>query len=240
MSILNDLWSDLAALLFPPRCAACGEPLVPGEETLCTFCRTTAPLTGYWREADNPVVRRFWGQIPVVQASAMLFYVHQSGWQRLIHGFKYHGLHRAAQAMGAWYGRLLAQSGLYADVEAVVPLPLHPLKRIRRGYNQAEVLAEAIAAQLGVGVERRSLRRRRNTASQARKARHERAGNVAGAFAVRRPEPFAGRHILLVDDVMTTGSTLTACAEAILEAAPDCRISIAVLAVSQREIGLRE
>lgn len=240
MSILNDLARDIASLLFPARCAVCGEPLSHGEQTVCTLCRATAPLTGYWREADNPVVRKCWGMIPVEQASGFLFFVHASGWRRLIHNFKYRGAWHTARAMGEWYGRHLAESGLYDGVEVVVPLPLHPVKRCRRGYNQSEYLAEGIAAQLGVGIDRHSVRRTRNTASQALKPRRERAGNVEGAFSVRRPERLAGRHILLVDDVMTTGSTLLSCAAEILRAAPDCRISIAAFAVSQRELGVKE
>lgn len=240
MSILSDIWHDLASLFFPRRCAVCGEPLVAGERLLCTLCRTTAPLTGYWREADNPVVRKCWGTIPVVQASGFLFFVHASGWRRMIHGFKYRGAWRTARALGEWYGRCLAESGLYDDVEVVVPLPLHPRKRCRRGYNQSEYIAEGIASQLGVKVDRGSVVRTRNTASQALQLRHERPRNVEGAFAVRHPERLAGRHLLLVDDVMTTGSTLLSCAGEVVRVVPDCRISVAVLAVSQRELGVRE
>jgi len=240
MSTLSDLLRDAAALLFPPVCCACGRPLVRGERTLCTYCRMSAPLTGYWNRPDNPVWQKFGGLVPVVQASGFLFFVHGSGWRRLIHGFKYRGAWRSARDMGAWYGQYLADSGLYASVDAVVPLPLHPFKRMLRGYNQSEYLAEGIAGQLGVGVDRSSVFRRRNTASQALRPRRERAGNVAGAFEVRHPERLAGRHILLVDDVMTTGSTLVACIEAILRAAPDCRVSVAALAVSRRELGVKE
>lgn len=239
MSILSDLARDIASLLFPPRCAVCGEPLARGERTVCTFCRVTAPLTGYWREADNPVVRKCWGMLPVEQASGFLFFLHASGWRRLIHGFKYRGAWRTARAMGEWYGRHLRESGLYDSVEVVVPLPLHPFKRCRRGYNQSEYIAEGIAAQLGVGVDRRSVRRKRNTAAQALKPRRERARNVEDAFAVRHPDRLEGRHVLLVDDVMTTGSTLAACAAAILQTAPGCRVSVAALAVSRRELGIK-
>lgn len=240
MSILSDLLSDAAALFFPPRCPVCGGMLRRGERLVCTLCRTTAPLTGFWREADNPVVRKFDGLVPVERASGFLFYVHGSGWRKLIHGFKYRGSWRAARLMGEWYGRCLAESGLYDGVDCVVPLPLHPLKRLRRGYNQSEYLAEGIAAQLGIEVDRRSVCRVRNTATQALKPRRERAGNVENAFAVRRPERLAGRHVLLVDDVLTTGSTLAACAAGILSRVPDCRISIAALAVSRRELGIAE
>ena len=135
MSILNELLRDVASLFFPARCAVCGEPLSAGERCVCTLCRATAPLTGYWREADNPVVRKCWGLLPVVQASGFLFFVHGSGWRQLIHGFKYRGSWRTAREMGEWYGRYLRESGLYDDVECVVPLPLHPFKRCRRGYN---------------------------------------------------------------------------------------------------------
>lgn len=240
MSILSDLWSDLRALLFPPHCVVCGQMLAEGERSICTLCRLTAPLTGYWRETDNPVARKCRDQIPVYRASGFLFFRHASGWRRSIHGFKYRGAWRTARVLGEWYGSELARSGLYDDVDTVVPLPLHPFKRLRRGYNQSEYIAAGIAAQLGVGMDRRSVRRCRNTASQALKPRKERAGNVEGAFRVRHPERLSGRHVLLVDDVMTTGSTLLACAEEILRSAPDCRVSIAALAVSHRELGGKE
>lgn len=236
MSILSDLARDFVALLFPPRCAVCDEPLQRGERCICTLCRATAPLTGYWREADNPVFRKSWGLVPLHRASGFLYFVRGSGWRRMIHGFKYRGAWRTARIMGEWYGAELARSGLYDDVDAVVPLPLHPFKRCRRGYNQSEYIAEGIAAALGVGVERHSVVRRRNTASQALRSHRERAANVEGAFAVRRLDRLRGRHLLLVDDVMTTGSTILSCAGEMLRAVPDCRVSIAVLAVSRREL----
>lgn len=239
MSILNDLVRDLMSLLSPPRCPVCGEPLARGEHVVCTYCRATAPLTGFWHEADNPVFRKFWGLVPIERASGFLFFVHGSGWRNLIHGFKYRAAWRSARAMGEWYGRCLKESGLYDDVDLVVPLPLHPLKRIRRGYNQSEYIAEGIAAQLGVGIDRRSVRRRRNTAAQTLKPRRERARNVEDAFAVRRPGQLEGRHILLIDDVLTTGSTLASCAAEILRAVPACRVSIAALAVSKHELGMK-
>ena len=240
MSTRSDWLHSLLRLLFRERCAVCDAELSACERTICTLCRATAPLTGYWTQADNPIWRRCRELLPVHRASGFLFFRQGSGWQRLIHGFKYRGAWRTARTLGEWYGRELKASGLYNDVDAVIPLPLHPLKRLRRGYNQSEYIAEGIAAQLGIPVDRTSVYRRRNTAEQALRSRRERAGNVEGAFAVRHPDRLAGRHVLLTDDVMTTGSTLLACVEAILAAAPDCRISIAALAVVHHEWGMKE
>ena len=239
MSILSELLGDVASLFFSSACPVCGEPFRTGEQGVCSFCRATAPLTGFWHEACNPVFRKFEGLVPLERASGFLYYLHDSGWRRAIHSFKYRGAWRTARALGDWYGHALAESGLYGTVDAVVPLPLHPLRLLRRGYNQSEHLAAGIAAQLGVPLDSRSVRRCRHTKKQALRSRCERPGNVAGAFAVRRPERLAGKHLLLVDDVLTTGSTLASCAEAILRAVPDCRLSVAALAVSYRETGPR-
>lgn len=239
MSILSDGWRALKGLFFPPLCAVCGAPLEPSEQTLCMLCRVTAPLTNYESEWGNPVEQRLSALVPIEHASAMLFFRRQGGWQQLIHDFKYHDRWRTAFELGRWYGNRLKNSGMYADVEVVIPMPLHPLKQLRRGYNQATYLAEGIACELGVSVDRRAVRRTRNTSSQAQTPRHQRAANVEGAFAVRDPERLAGRHLLLVDDVFTTGSTVAALIEALRAELPDARISVAALAVSQREIGIK-
>ncbi|MEG0498464.1 MAG: ComF family protein, partial [Alistipes sp.] len=238
MSILSDLWGDLRALVFPPLCPVCGGPIGEGSHTVCTRCRGTIPLTRFWEEFDNPMTQRLWGLIPVVHASAFFYFIAQSGWRRLIHRFKYKSAWRLARDMGVWYGSYLAASDLYHEVDLVVPVPLHWRKRLRRGYNQSEYLAEGIARELGIGVDRHSVRRQRNNPSQALTSTSEgRWENVRDIFQVAHPEDLAGKHILLVDDVFTTGATIVSCAEEILRCAPDARISIAVLAVSQRGLG---
>ena len=233
MSIL----SDLGALFFPPRCPVCQAELPEGSRTVCTLCRMTAPLTRFWEQADNPMARRLWGQVPVERAAAFLWFVEGSGWQRLIHAFKYHGRWRLAREMGAWYGACLADAGAFADVDALVPVPLHWRRRLVRGYNQSEYLAAGMAGALGRPVWTGNLRRRGNNPSQTRTAASDRWRNVEDKFAVRLPEAFAGRHILLVDDVFTTGATIFSCADAVLRAAPDCRISVATLAASAHKLG---
>ena len=187
MSILN----DIKGLFLPPVCPVCGGELHEGEGAFCMMCRTLAPQTGFWRRADNPLAERLRNEFPVVQASAFLWFVAGSPWQRAIHGFKYYNRWRTARDLGAWYGGNLADSGLYGSVDCIVPVPLHT-----------------------------------------------RWENVRDLFAVARPGALAGRHVLLVDDVVTTGSTLLSCTEALLRAVPDCRVSIAALAVSRRHFGL--
>ena len=142
MSILSDLWGDLRALFFPLQCPVCGRPLGDGMRTVCTRCRIEAPLTEYWRQFDNPLVRSFWGLLPVMHASALLFFSGGGGWRRLIHDFKYRGQLAARPRNGIWYGAELAECDWYRAVDVVVPVPLHWRKRLRRGYNQSEYLAE--------------------------------------------------------------------------------------------------
>ena len=238
MSILSEWLRGVGRLLVPERCPVCGGEMPPGCRAVCTRCRYDVPLTGFCDAAYNPLWERLSAMVPVEQASAFLYFMPGSGWREMIHRFKYDGAWRLARDMGVWYGHCLCDSGLYATVDTIVPVPLHWRKRWRRGYNQAEYLAEGIGRALGVGVDRHSVRRSRNNPAQALHRRDERWENVEGVFAVRRPERLAGRHLLLVDDVLTTGATLLSCAETIRRAVPDCRISVAVLAVSHREFGM--
>ncbi len=228
-SYMNPL-RDIASLFFPPVCAACGSPLPDGETLLCNRCRWEIPLTRYWEHDDNPLAERLREHIPVVRVAAFYFFVHQSPFRDLIHGFKYRGRWRPAVRMGEWFGAEIASS--FEDVDVIVPVPLHLRRRLKRGYNQSEYIARGIGAALGKPVDTRSAVRRKHTESQATQAGGERWQNVDGIFGVRKPAALAGRHVLLVDDVITTGATAVSLAEAILRAAPGCRVSIVALATT--------
>lgn len=212
----------------------CGEHIGSEMHGICIKCRYEIPLTYYWRSAENPVKEHFAGLVPLVQGSSFIFYSSNSLWRDMVHRFKYGGEWAIAESMGRWYGAELRDSGLYDDIDIVVPIPLHPLKTLRRSYNQSRYLAEGIARELGAKVVADAVVRRRNNPSQARRRGSERWDNVEALFELRKTDKLRGRHLLLVDDVLTSGATLTACAEAILRAQPDCRISIATLAVTQR------
>ncbi len=239
MSIRNDPMKplhDILSLFYPPVCPACGRAMGEGARYVCTGCRMDIPLTGFASQFDNPVSRRFWGLLPVVNASSFIYYIPDSNFARLIHRFKYRGGWREARDMGLWFGTELHQGCLYSDVDVVIPVPLHLRKRLARGYNQSEYIAEGIARAMGLPVDRRSVIRHKHNESQARKQEMERWENAEGIFTVRNPEALRGKHILLVDDVLTTGATIISMGETVLKAMPDCRISIATLAVSKARL----
>lgn len=241
MSTLSDICRSVGSLFTPRRCAVCGGELARGVGFVCTMCRYKAPLTGFWRERENSMTERLAGLVRVEHASALLFFSEGSDWRKVIHGFKYHGQWRSAYLLGRHYGAELKESGLYDSVDAVVPVPLHYRKLLRRGYNQSTYIARGIARELGAEVETRMLRRKRNNPSQAQTMHSERWDNVDDLFAVRRKaKRLHNKHILIVDDVFTTGATVISCIESLHEAIPDCRISVATLAVSRRGLGMEQ
>lgn len=239
MSIVGNIVRDVVSTLFPSCCIICGRHVAPSVYNICPFCRYEAPLTNFWKQSDNPVKSRFDGIVPIVEGSSFIFFNHQSPWQRSIHSFKYGGKWLYAYNLGLWYGAELKASGLYDDIDVIVPVPLHPFKILNRGYNQSTYLAEGIAKQLGKPVDNRSVRRLRNNPAQARKKSHDRWLNTEHLFGVRHPERLKSKHILIVDDVLTTGATISSCIAAIQESVPDCRISIATLAVSRSILLIR-
>lgn len=239
MSTLADIFRDVWGLFFRRRCMVCGERMFDGERDICTACAYMMPLTGFASSADNALYRRFWGIVPVERAAALIYFIHGSEWQRLIHGFKYRDKWRWAYVMGRRLGVALREGGLFADVDTVMPVPLHPLRRMYRGYNQSEHIARGVAEELGVRLDCSTLYRRRNNPSQTQLEEREKRDNVLDLFGVRDSGSVSGHHILVVDDVITSGETITACIEALLSAG-DCRISVASVAASQHKYGHQE
>ena len=236
MSTLSDIWGDLRRLLLPRSCPICGSRLPRGEAVVCSLCEVTAPLTNLWQMEENPLRDRFAGLMPVERAAAFLWYVEGSAWREAIHRFKYGKMWRTAYDLGRWYGACLRESGLFADVDCVVPVPLHWRRRLSRGYNQSEYLADGIARELGVEVVRRGVVRHRYNDSQTSHQRDDRWTNVEGIFRVRDAAALSGKHILLVDDVLTTGATIISLGEEILNSVEGARLSVAVLATPRHSL----
>lgn len=225
------MFDSVKELFFPPRCAACGRALPEGEAFLCSRCRWEVPLTRYWEQTDNPLAERLRTHVPIEKAVAFFFFSHEGGFRQLVHNFKYRSQWRAAERAGEWFGAEIAPC--FEGVDALIPMPLHVEKRLKRGYNQAEHLARGMSRSMGVPVDTHVAVRHIKTASQARQSGTRRWDNVTGAFAVHNAERLRGKHLLLIDDVLTTGATMLSLAETILRAAPDSRVSVAVLAATR-------
>ena len=238
MSIFYDIaivLRDVASLFLPRTCLACGRVLLENERCICLACRYNMPITDFARRSDNVVKQLFDNMLPVEAAMAMYWFVADTEWQHIIHNFKYRGRWFFAQKMGEWLGEELRESGNFEGIDLIIPIPLHYRRRLIRGYNQSEQLALGVGRKMGVKCDFRSVRRRSYNESQTSKSRSERWDNVEEIFEVRDANKLRGRHILLVDDVLTTGATISSCAMAILRACDgDVRISIATLAVSKR------
>ncbi|MCH5334949.1 MAG: ComF family protein [Alistipes sp.] len=236
MSTLSDILRDAASLFVRRDCMVCGQALLDGERDICTACNYTAPLTGFAAEADNALFRRFGGTVRIERAAALVYFIHGSHWQRAIHGFKYRDKWRWAYVAGLRLGAALRDGGLFAQVDTVVPVPLHARRLLSRGYNQSEYIARGVAEMLGARLETGAVVRRRNNPSQTTLGQEQKRENVRDLFAVKRPGRLEGRNILLVDDVITTGETVIACTEAIAKQV-ECRISVAAFAASRSRYG---
>ncbi|MDY5969239.1 MAG: ComF family protein [Bacteroidales bacterium] len=218
-------------LFFPQTCSCCGNTLVGEEGGLCLYCQLHLPETDFACRKNNAIEHRMAGRVPFVAAMSLLVFVQGGITQQLIHNIKYRGGRRLAYVMGHRMGKAIAFSGRFGQVDALVPVPLHPRKERRRGYNQSLLLCEGLSDVLKCPIEARSLVRTKNTATQTSMSREERAENMCNVFSLNRAERLEGRHILLVDDVMTTGATISSCWDALKEV-KGIRISIATLAIS--------
>ncbi len=220
---------DIVSFCFPKYCPVCKLPLQVAGSVLCLSCEADMPFTRYTENPENPVAQLFWGRVILEAATSLFRFEKGSGYQALMHNLKYKG----HQDIGHFLGRKLGHEligTVFERADMVIPVPLHRKKERMRGFNQGLLIAEGVSEITGIRVERDLLKRSENTTSQTRKNRYERWENMEGAFCLEGdPVLYADSRILLVDDVVTTGSTLEACARA-LQAIPDTRIYVATVA----------
>lgn len=219
-------FSNFIALFYPNTCRMCGTPLLKGETTLCTKCIASLPYTRYWEYEDNPVAQKFWGQINATAACSLLHFRKGAKVRKLIHQLKYKGKTEIGYKLGYLLGVHLKTNAAYADIDYVIPVPLHRRKQQKRGYNQSDFIASGVADALGAKAAPSLVRRSTYTTTQTQKNRIERFQNVRSIFEVTHPTLIEGKHLLVIDDVITTGATIESCAAELLNAAP-CRVSIA-------------
>lgn len=231
MSYLYDVWDDFISLLFPRLCYACGNHLLRNEYLICTECYIRMPRTAYHLKEDNPVARLFWGRCRIERAAAFSFYNRDSRIRKLIHNLKYKGVREIGSELGRIYGNSLKDSKFLEGIDLIIPVPLHPTKERLRGFNQSGIIAGGFSDVTGIPVNCNILIRQGFSETQTRRSRYERWVNVEGIFCISMPELAEGKHVLLIDDVITTGSTLEACANELLKCR-DTKVSVAALAVA--------
>ncbi len=229
INLMKEIIESVLSLLFPRVCAACGKLLYKGEDTVCLSCRVLLPRTHFETDERNPIARIFWGRIPFHAVSACYYFSKHGKVQHLIHELKYKKNREAGLFLGRELATSLTQSEVFHSIDCIVPVPLHPKKLRKRGYNQSEVIALGMAEIMPVQLDTTTLRRAVASTSQTKKSRMARWENVKDIFELADPEKFAGKHVLLIDDVITTGSTIEACGR-VLAQAPDIKISVAAAA----------
>lgn len=219
-------------LIMPRYCAVCGRRLDEGEDDpLCSDCTLGLPYTRFAARRGNPLELLLHGRFAFERATAYMYYERDTNARNLLFNMKYYDHPHVATAMGRRMAVALMETGFFDGIDCLVPVPLARRRLRRRGYNQSERLACGIARVTGLPVERKAVVRRVDNPSQTSRLPAERADNVSNIFALKRPERLAGRHALLVDDVITTGATMASCATTLL-AIPGLRLSVLALAVS--------
>ena len=232
MNLRTSYLADFVSLIFPELCQACNASLVAGEKLICTDCRYNLPFTNFHLKPDNMVAQQFWGRINAEAGYALCYFAKGGRMQHLMHQFKYKGVKQIGNMLGNISGEQLAQNTIFKTADFVIPVPLHKNRLRKRGYNQAASFAEGIAEKLRIPVIENNLVRVRATETQTHRSRFLRFENMQEVFVVSDPEKLKNKHVLLVDDVVTTGSTLEACGIELLKI-EGLKLSIATIACAE-------
>ncbi|WP_245747653.1 ComF family protein [Parapedobacter koreensis] len=216
--IIKQYFKDFIALFFPQTCVGCDAPLVRGEDLICTTCWYHMPYTHGHKDARNVSARQLWGRAQLEAVASYMYFLDASRVQQLLHQLKYRNRPEIGVLMGTKYGEILSATAPFNQIDIIVPIPLHPVKLRKRGYNQSVFFAQGLSSSMQRPVVAHCVARHRATESQTQKNRYERYENMLGTFMVSDPGIVTGKHILLADDVLTTGATIEACATVLLDA----------------------
>ena len=225
---MHSLFSDFFSLFFPRYCNCCGRSVATGEECLCNYCASNLPQTNFHTYKNNPVEMLFAGKFPVFRATAFCFFKKKNIMQTLIHQLKYRGNKEIGVYLGHLVGLNLLESKDFASVDVILPIPLHIKKLKKRGYNQSECIAKGMAKTMSKPIDNTSLIRIVATSTQTKKNRYARWENTSGIFRLTAPEKLTNKHVLLVDDIITTGATIESAAHELLSV-EGIKISVACL-----------
>lgn len=226
------LLKDLFHLFYPKLCVVCDENLIENENVICTLCRHDLPLTNFKDYTNNKITQAFFGRVLIEKGFALLFYRKKGSTLKLIHDLKYKGNEEIGAFFGNWLGEVLAENKEFATIDYIIPVPLHPKKLRERGYNQVSKFGEKLSFHLNIPFLEHKLVRISSTKTQTFKARFERFNNIDTKFLLKNPKDFNKKHVLIIDDVLTTGATLEACALEFSKS-ENCKISILTMAYTE-------
>jgi ComF family protein len=221
--------TDLVSLFYPSTCAACSNALLKHEETICNQCYVSLPKSNFHKEPNNSLSKVLQGRFLYTGATGFFVFRKRSRVQKLLHELKYKNNPEVGVITGAWFGAELKNAPVFSECDMLLPVPLHPDRLRQRGYNQSEKIATGMSREMNIPISQDLLYRKVATSTQTKKDRGDRWTNVENIFDVKDPEKYKGKTILLVDDVITTGATIEACAQALLKI-EGVRVCIAALA----------
>lgn len=225
-------FKDLFNLFFPEVCLCCHKHLVNNETTVCLNCRHDLPLTNFSFEENNLVEKSFYGRIPIENATALFYFLKKGNVQQLIHELKYNKQQKVGNFIGNWLGYEMLNSNRFNNIDYIIPVPLHRKKLRSRGYNQVTTFGESLAKILNINYNKKILTKISSTKTQTKKLRLDRWKNVQELFVVKNSNNLKNKHILLIDDIITTGATLEACCNA-FNNIDGLKISIACMAYTK-------
>ena len=226
------IFDNILSLFYPRLCVACGDALQQNEQHLCLHCMMHLPETNFHKNHDNPLMNIFAGRVRVGEVASLLYYKKGNNVQHILHALKYKGQKELGSFLGEYYGLLLAQEPRFQSVDCIIPIPLHPKKQRKRGYNQSEWFAKGLSAGMNKPYRTDILTRAQFTETQTRKSRFNRWENVKEVFVATEDNSVRGLHLLVCDDVLTTGATMEAAIQQ-LQTLPDVKISVVTLATAQ-------
>ena len=219
--------NDFFNLIFPKLCNACNGVLLKSEHIICLNCLVSLPKTDFHKDKENPLNKIFWGRVDIEMTTSFYLFSKKGKVQNLLQNLKYKGVKEVGSAVGELFGFDLKESEFYKDIDFIIPVPLHQNKLKKRGYNQSEWIAIGLSKSMNVPVNLCSLYRKSNSQTQTKKSRYKRWENVEDIFALANKD-VAGKRVLLVDDVLTTGATIEACAQVLIQ--QNCKVLVATIA----------
>lgn len=230
-NLLFQAIEDVLDLIYPRLCFCCEEETpTPGENT-CLTCRVQLPRTNIHNQKTNSFTERFLGRVPLYTGASYYHYRKGGLVRKLIYQLKYHGKKEIGVEIGRAYGRELIKTELYQDIDLIVPVPLHPRRQRLRGYNQSDMFAMGLSESMNIPWKADALKRKKATQSQTKKGKFDRLANMDNVFSIKNRDILLGKHILLVDDVLTTGATMEVCGTCLSEI-PETKVSMATIAMA--------